>query len=106
MKPNEHRQADRKAGRQEGRQVGRQEGRQAGRPVGLPDVDGVGVRDVVQQGLLVQQIKVVLKSQGNRPAGAVDHREQVIHKLLEGSLEGRRGRGIGRQCRCLCVSFS
>ena len=54
-------------------------------------MDGVGVSDVVQQGLLVQKVKVVLECQGDGPACAEDHREQVVHKLLEGSLEGGGG---------------
>ena len=52
-------------------------------PVGLPDVNGLGVGDVVLQGLLVQHVKEVLDSQRNGTAGAEDGCEQVVHKLLE-----------------------
>lgn len=56
-------------------------------PVGLPDVDGLRVRDAMLSRLLVQQIEEVLHGQWDRTAGAEDDGEQVIHKLLQRSLE-------------------
>lgn len=56
-------------------------------PVGLPDVDGLRVRDAMLSRLLVQQIEEVLHGQRDRTAGAEDDGEQVIHKLLQRSLE-------------------
>lgn len=57
-------------------------------PVGLPDVDGVLVRDAVLLRLLIQQVKEVLDSERHGAAGAEDHLEQVVHKLLQGALQG------------------
>lgn len=37
--------------------------------------------------LLVQQVKKVFHGERDRTAGAEDHGEQVIHKLLQRSLE-------------------
>lgn len=51
-------------------------------PIGLPDMDGVLVGDAVLLGLLVQQVEEVLDSKGHGAAGAENHLEQVIHKLL------------------------
>lgn len=56
-------------------------------PVGLPDVDGLRVRDAMLSRLLVQQIEEVFHGQWDRTAGAEDDGEQVIHKLLQRSLE-------------------
>ena len=55
-------------------------------PVGLPDVDGLWVCDAVVGRLVVQQVKEVLDGERDRPAGAQDHGEQVVHKLLKRSL--------------------
>lgn len=55
-------------------------------PVSLPDVDGLGVVDVVLQRLLVQQVEEVLDGQRDGPAGAEDGSEQVVHELLQRSL--------------------
>lgn len=55
-------------------------------PVGLPDVDGVLIGDAVLLGLLIQQVKEVLHSQRHRAAGAENHLEQVVHKLLQCAL--------------------
>ena len=62
-------------------------------PVGFPDMDGVLVRDAVLLGLLIQQVEKVLDSKWHRAAGAENHLEQVIHKLLQGSLWRRGGPG-------------
>lgn len=56
-------------------------------PVGLPDVDGLRVRDAMLSRLLVQQVEEVFHGQRDRTAGAEDDGEQVIHKLLQRSLE-------------------
>lgn len=64
-------------------------------PVGLPDVDSVLVGDAMLLGLLVQQVKEVLNGQGHGAAGAEDHLEQVVHKLLQSAL---RGGGDGPGC--------
>lgn len=40
-------------------------------------------------GLLVQQVKEVLHSERHGTAGAENHLEQVIHKLLQGALRTR-----------------
>lgn len=44
-------------------------------------------------GLLVQQVKEVLNGKGHGAAGAEDHLEQVVHKLLQGALWGGDGPG-------------
>lgn len=44
-------------------------------PVGLPDVDGLGVGDVVLQRLLVQEVEEVLDCQRDGPAGTEDGSE-------------------------------
>lgn len=45
------------------------------------------VGDAVLSRLVVQQIKEVFDSQRDRTTGAEDHREQVVHKLLQRALE-------------------
>lgn len=60
-------------------------------PVGLPDVDGVLIRDAMLLCLFIQQVEEVLHSQRHGAAGAEDHLEQVIHKLLQCALWGREG---------------
>lgn len=40
-------------------------------------------------GLLVQQVKEVLDSKWHGAAGAENHLEEVVHKLLQGALWGR-----------------
>lgn len=67
-------------------------------PVGLPDVDGILVRDAVLLSLFIQQVEEVLHSQGHRAAGAEDHLEQVIHKLLQCTLrEDKAAQSPGRK---------
>lgn len=56
-------------------------------PVGLPDVDSILIRDAMLLSLFIQQVKEVLHSQRHRAAGAENHLEQVIHKLLQCALE-------------------
>lgn len=56
-------------------------------PVGLPDVYGLRIRDAMLSRLLVQQVKKVFHGERDWTAGAEDHGEQVIHKLLQCSLE-------------------
>lgn len=56
-------------------------------PVGLPDVYSLRVRDAMLSRLLIQQVKKVFNGQRDWTAGAEDHGEQVIHKLLQRSLE-------------------
>lgn len=59
-------------------------------PVGLPDVDGLGVGDIVLQRLLIQEVEEVLDGQRDGPTGAEDGGEQVVHELLERSLRWSR----------------
>ena len=66
-------------------------------PVGLPDVDGLGVGYAVVACLVVQQVEKVLDRQGYGPTGAQDHCEQVVHKLLESSLERERETSMERE---------
>lgn len=66
-------------------------------PVGLPDVDGVLVGDAMLLGLLVQQVKEVLNSERHRAAGAENHLEQVVHKLLQGALRGGEVQRCGQR---------
>ena len=67
-------------------------------PVGLPDVDGILVRDAMLLSLFIQQVKEVLDSQRHRAAGAEDHLEQVIHKLLQCTLrEDKEAQSPGRK---------
>ena len=61
-------------------------------PVSLPDVDGLRVGDSVVLCLVVQQVKEVLDGQRNGTTGGQDHREQVVHKLLQSAL-WREGEG-------------
>lgn len=56
-------------------------------PVGLPNVDCLRVGDSMLSCLVVQQVKEVFDSQGDRTAGAKDHCEQVIYKLLQCALK-------------------
>lgn len=62
-------------------------------PVGLPYVYRLWVGDAVLSRLVVQQVKEVLHSQRDRTTGAEDDREQVIHKLLQRTLENTEGEG-------------
>lgn len=55
-------------------------------PVGLPDVNGILIGYTMLLSLLIQQVKEVLHSQRHRAAGAENHLEQVIHKLLQCAL--------------------
>lgn len=56
-------------------------------PVGFPDVQRLLVHVVVPQRLLIQEVKEILDSRRNDGAGGQDAAEEVIHKLLQGSLE-------------------
>ena len=56
-------------------------------PVGLPDVDRLLVHIVVFQRLLVQEVKEVLDGGRHHCPGAQNTPEEVVHKLLESSLE-------------------
>lgn len=58
-----------------------------GVPVGLPNVYRLWVGDAVLSRLVVQQVEEVFDSQRDRTTGAEDHREQVVHKLLQRALE-------------------
>lgn len=77
-------------------------------PVGLPDVDSVLVGDAMLLGLLIQQVKEVLNGKWHGAAGAEDHLEQVVHKLLQGALRGGDGPGCwsarGPQPRPSCLA--
>ena len=49
-------------------------------------MDGFGVNDPVVSCLVIQKVEEVLDGQRDRAARTEDHLEQIIHKLLECSL--------------------
>ena len=57
-------------------------------PVGLPNVNCLRVADAVLSRLVVQQVKEIFDSQWDRTAGAEDHCEQIVDKLLQCTLRG------------------
>ena len=56
----------------------------------LPDVDGLLVHVVMFERLLVQEVKEVLDGGRHHRPGTQHAAEEVIHKLLQCSLEGGR----------------
>lgn len=46
-------------------------------------MDGLWVRDAMLCCLLIQQVEEVLDGERDRTARAQDHREKIVHKLLQ-----------------------
>ena len=62
-------------------------------PIGLPGVHDLWILDVVQQSLVIKEVKHVLDGQGQRwptVGCAEDPLKQVVHKLLQRALKQQK----------------